>query len=148
MRAASWLYCFAGVCFCLVSLPMHGQSSSASVSGIVADASGAVVAAAQVILHNSATNVERTTSTSPSGSYSIVNVQPGSYAIEVRKQGFKVARKTQVELSVSQSASFNFALEVGDVDQSVSVAAESSEVQSSSAELGAVIGLNRSGISR
>lgn len=140
MRAASWLYCFAGVCFCLVSLPMHGQSSSASVSGIVADASGAVVAAAQVILHNSATNVERTTSTSPSGSYSIVNVQPGSYAIEVRKQGFKVARKTQVELSVSQSASFNFALEVGDVDQSVSVAAESSEVQSSSAELGAVIG--------
>jgi len=138
--AATWFYCFAISCFCLVALPLHAQSSAASVSGVVTDASGAVVPAAQVILQNSATNVERKTSTGPSGNYSIVNVQPGSYVIEVRKQGFKVAREAPVELSVSQSANFNFALAVGDVSQSVSVVAESSEVQSSSAELGAVIG--------
>jgi hypothetical protein len=110
------------------------------VSGIVTDASGAVVSAAQVTLHNTATNLEQTSTTGSSGSFSIVNVPPGSYSMRVSKQGFKEARLTQIELAVSQSATFNFSLQVGDVAESVSVAAESSEVQSSSAELGAVIG--------
>lgn len=136
---SAWLSCLTLACLGIATHPIAAQSTAASVSGIVTDTSGSVVVAAEIKLHNDATNREQTTTTGPSGTYSIVNVPPGSYVIEVEKQGFKESRITQVQLAVSQSASFNFALQIGDVAQSVSVAAESSEVQSSSAELGAVI---------
>src|ERR1700733_5822018 len=113
--------------------------SAASVSGTVVDSSGAAVPDARVSLKNTGTNVEQATVTSSSGTYSIINVAPGDYSIQVTKTGFSVATITQVVLAVNQAANLNFSLNLGAVTQSVTVTEESSTVESSTAELGTVI---------
>src|SRR3984885_11105683 len=113
--------------------------SAASVSGTVVDSSGAAVPDARVSLKNTGTNVEQATVTSSSGTYSIINVAPGDYSIQVTKTGFSVATIKQVVLSVNQAANLNFSLNLGAVTQSVTVTEESSTVESSTAELGTVI---------
>jgi hypothetical protein len=85
-------------------IPSHGQSAAASASGTVTDTTGAVVQGARVSLRNSDTNVEQSTQTGSSGSYSVVNVAPGNYTIEVKKSGFNAAVETGVILAVNQSA--------------------------------------------
>jgi outer membrane receptor protein involved in Fe transport len=120
--------------------PLHLLAqSAASVSGTVVDSSGAAVPDARISLRNTGTNVEQATITSSSGTYSIINVPPGDYSIQVTKTGFSVATITQVVLGVSQAANLNFSLNPGAVTQSVTVTEESSTVESSTAELGTVI---------
>jgi len=135
LRGALW--------FCLLAsaiAPVAARAqSSASVSGIVTDQSKAAVAGASVVLRNSETSLERSTVTGASGNYAIVNVAPGNYSVIVARQGFDTSQETQVVLAVDQAATFNFVLKVGSVQQSVTVSAEASEIQSSSASLGAVI---------
>jgi hypothetical protein len=108
-------------------------------SGTVSDASGAIVPAANVTIRNTDTNVEQSTVTGSSGSYSVVNIAPGHYTIEVKKPGFNAAIESGVNLVVDQAAVINFTLRVGDVQQSVSVSAVATEVQSSTSELGTAI---------
>lgn len=135
MGAWAWVICAA----VMVPYVANAQSSAASLSGTVSDSSGAVVPGARITLHNTGTNVEQSTVTGASGSYSMVNVAPGNYSIAVQRDGFKTVQETGITLLVNQGAVFNFALQIGDLQQSISVSAEASEVQSSTAELGAVI---------
>src|ERR1035438_6698633 len=137
---STWMSSVAAFCLCMAVIPIHGQSAAASVSGTVTDTTGAVVQGARLLFRNTDTNVEQSTLTGSSGSYSVVNVAPGNYTIEVKKTGFNASVETGVILAVNQAAIFNFSLHIGSVEQSVSVSAEAAEVQSSTAELGAVIG--------
>ena len=140
MKHFIWMSSVAAFCLCMAVIPIRGQSAAASASGTVTDTTGAVVQGARVSLRNTDTNVEQSTLTGSSGSYSVVNVAPGNYMIEVKKTGFNAAVETGVILAVNQAAIFNFSLHIGSVEQSVSVSAEATDVQSSTAELGAVIG--------
>ncbi len=139
MRRSIWIWISAVLCLCIAVRPCHAQTAAASVSGTETDASDAVVQGARISFRNTDTNVEQATLTGSSGTYSVVNIAPGNYTIEVKKTGFNAAVTTGVVLSVSQSAVFNFSLKIGSVEQSISVSAEAAEVQSSTAELGAVI---------
>jgi len=71
--------------FLACSLLPHNMSaqSAASVSGTIVDSSGALIPEASVTLRNTDTNVQQATITSSSGTYSIINVAPGNYSIEV-----------------------------------------------------------------
>lgn len=138
-KCGNWL----GI-FCLLSaVTMHPwallSQSSASISGTVVDTTGAAVPEAQVVLKNAATNVEQSTITSSSGTYSLINVPPGNYLLEVKKTGFTTARATDVVLGVNQGANFNFTLSPGTVTQSVTVSGQAAAVETSTAELGTVI---------
>jgi outer membrane receptor protein involved in Fe transport len=117
----------------------HAQSA-ASVSGAVSDTRGAVVPDARVVITNAATNVEQETVTSSAGTYSIINVAPGNYTVKVTKPGFSTQELNNLTLEVNQAASFNFTLAPGTVSQSVTVNAETATIESTTAELGAVIG--------
>jgi len=121
-----------------LSVRLSAQTT-ASVSGVVTDVSGAAVSEAQVVIRNDGTNVQQTTTTSASGTYSIINLLPGSYSIEVTKQGFDVKKLSNIELGVTQAATFNVVLTVGTVTQSVTVSADSAAIESSTAALGTVI---------
>ncbi len=113
--------------------------SSASVSGTVTDQSGAAVADARIVLRNPQTTREQSTLTSAGGTYAIVNIVPGTYSLVVTKQGFEKVEENNILLAVDQAATFNFTLMIGNVQQSVTVTAEATKVQSSSASLGTVI---------
>jgi hypothetical protein len=132
----------AAVLFCLLvvfSTNVYGQLSTASINGTVRDATGSLVPDAAVVLRNLETTVERRTLSNDAGNYVFLNIPPGNYTLEASKAGFSTNRLSQFTLAVNQTATFDFTLSVGAVEQSVNVEAVGAEVQSSTSELGAVV---------
>ena len=116
----------------------HAQAS-AMISGTVTDSSGAVIPGVKVTIRNVATNVKHSTTTNSSGAYALLNIIPGTYSVDVAKTGFSVFQENGIVLVVAQASTFNFTLKVGSAQQSVTVNAEASEIQTSTAELGTAI---------
>ena len=116
-----------------------GQLSTATITGIVRDSSGGVVAQAKVVLRNVDTSVERSTVSNAAGNYLFLNVNPGRYTVETSAPGFKSSKLTDVTLAVNQTATLDVVLEVGALEQTVSVEASAAEIESSTAELGTVV---------
>ena len=123
-----------------VALPAFAQLSTATITGIVRDVTGAVIPQAKVVLRNVGTSVERNTTSNNAGNYLFLNVNPGPYTLETSVTGFKSAHISEFTLAVNQTATLDLVLEVGTLDQSVSVEASTSEVESATAELGSVVG--------
>ncbi|MCX6624505.1 MAG: carboxypeptidase regulatory-like domain-containing protein [Acidobacteria bacterium] len=119
------------------------QVSSATISGTIRDATGAVVPEANMMLKNIATGVERKTASNGAGAYVLVSIPPGAYTLEASKAGFAKTTIDQFTLQVNQEATFDFNLQVSAVEQGVTVQAVGAEVQASTAELGAVVGERR-----
>lgn len=124
----------------LASVHGKAQLSSASVSGTVTDSTGAVIPDAKVTIRQTATNMVRTTSTNSAGSYVFVNLNPGSYAIEVTKTGFSTVFLNAVTISVDQTARFDFSLKVGTEVQTVSVSTAAAQIETTTSNIGTVIG--------
>ena len=118
----------------------YAQLSTASVNGTIRDSSGAIVPEAAVSVRNSDTGVLRSARSNASGNYVLVDIPPGNYTIEVEKSGFRRVQVQPFTLMVNQTATFDLTLQVGGVEQSITVEAVGVEVQSSSAELGGVVG--------
>jgi hypothetical protein len=123
----------------LLSLPLGAQVSTASINGTVHDSSGAVMPAAGIVLHNVATGINNPTSTNNSGEYVIANIAPGKYTLRVTKPGFQSAEQNEFELVVNQTLTFDFTMSPGATEQTVRVEAVAPTIESSTAELGAVV---------
>lgn len=119
---------------------VFAQVSNASLNGVVRDPSGAVIPNATIVLHNVQTSVENTTVTNRSGVYSLFNITPGSYTLEITAAGFRLNKVTPFTLTVSQVATLNFALAVESQSSVVTVQASSTQLDVTSASLGTVIG--------
>jgi hypothetical protein len=122
--------------------PTHrifAQSSSAGVNGVVTDPGGAVVAGANVTLSNVDTNVEHATVSNASGDYFFAGVPPARYTLTFTAPSFQKETIAAFAVNVAQVVTVNVSLKVGSVSQSVTVAAANTEVESSTAQLGAVI---------
>lgn len=98
----------------------HAQET-ASLSGVVSDPSGADVNGARVVLTNTESHAERQTTTAGAGSYSFVQLAPGSYGISVEKQGFERLVQNGVQLAVNQSAFVPLKLTVGGSRDTITV---------------------------
>jgi outer membrane receptor protein involved in Fe transport len=109
------------------------------VVGTVTDSAGALIAGAHVELTNKGTNAKQTGVTGTAGTYTFINLNPGTYSITVTNQGFKSATNSQVEVSIGGATRADLTLQVGDVTQSVTVTGASADIQTDSATLGGVI---------
>src|SRR5258707_6779089 len=94
-----------------------------AVTGLVTDANGRSVPGVTVIITNLATNVASRTVTNDQGIYRVPALQPGIYRITLLKDGFKSIVKSGVELHVQDVASINFELQLGSVNETVTVSA-------------------------
>ncbi|MFZ0590640.1 MAG: carboxypeptidase-like regulatory domain-containing protein [Bryobacteraceae bacterium] len=113
------------------------------ITGHVTDSSGASVPLATTSLTNTATNAVRTAITTDAGDYSFPSVPPGTYNVKVEHSGFKAAASNGVIVQVQQSVRLDFTLQVGELSQSVEIAATADLLQSENSTVGTVIG-NRS----
>jgi len=104
-----------------------GQAGTSTVTGIVSDPAGQVVAGASVTLINTGTNASRTTTSNDVGKYSFEFVQPGDYRIEVEAKSFKKSVLNNVHALVAQSTSADVKLELGQVNETVTVNASAAE---------------------
>jgi outer membrane receptor protein involved in Fe transport len=103
------------------------QTSRGTVSGTVTDPSGAVVAGAGVVLTQSETRVRRSTTTNEAGIYRFDAVDLGLYELKVTQTGFNAFLATRLGVEANRTTTIDLRLEVGGVDQQVTVSAESSE---------------------
>ena len=137
-----------GLAFCLLlaiatafsPVIMLCQSSSSAVNGVVTDPADARVPGAKVTLRNVDTNVERVTVSNSAGDYFFSNVPPARYTLTFAARNFQTETISAFEVAVAQAVTMNATLRIGDVAQSVTVEATGAQVESSTAQLGTVIG--------
>jgi hypothetical protein len=126
--------------FLLCGSLASAQTVSGSINGSVLDSGGAAVAAAQVKLLSERTGEERTTTTTDSGDFLFPALQPGPYTVSVEVPGFRPFKKTNNILSAAERLSVGaITLQVGGVTESITVAAQGVNVQTSSSENSALI---------
>lgn len=115
------------------------QRATASVAGSVTDASQAAVPGASILVRNLDTGVERTVESNDLGYYAIPALPAGPYSITVSKVGFQTNSISRVVLVVDQAATFNVALKVGALAETVEVSADAAIVDTRTATLNTVI---------
>lgn len=123
----------------LVAVTGMGQSFTGRIVGTVSDASGAVVAGAEVRVLNTGTNWAQTVTTNDDGNYTLSELPRGEYQVEVSSTGFKQFVRRGIQLSVGQQARVDVRLEVGSVSESVEVTADASLLETVDSVLGKVV---------
>jgi hypothetical protein len=122
-------------CLCLVfSMPLRAQVAGATLSGLVTDAQGGVVAGAKVAIRNVGTNRTTETVTNPSGLYTAPNLNPSDYEVSVSAAGFKTS-VSKVTLTVGAKQDLNVQLTVGDVTQTVEITATAPQIELTSSTI-------------
>src|SRR6266704_1058999 len=124
---------------CLAGLAICRADELAAVTGLVTDPNGRSVPGVAVIITNLATNVGARTVTNDQGIYRIPSLQPGIYRITVDKDGFKSIVKSGVELHVQDVASINFELQIGSVNETVTVEAGGLVIDTTDASVSTVV---------
>ncbi|MGH9800767.1 MAG: carboxypeptidase regulatory-like domain-containing protein, partial [Blastocatellia bacterium] len=119
---------------------MAQTAATTTVSGMVTDANGAVVAKATVRLTDIGTNAERTATTNSDGQYSFYTIPPGDYKVTVSAPGFKTKVVTDIKASATIVANVNATLDVGDVAivENVTAGVEA-QLQTADASVGTVM---------
>ena len=125
---------------CAFPLPAFAQGLTGQIGGSVVDSSKGVLPGATVTVKNTATQVTRETVTDANGSFIITNVIAGTYDIKVTLASFKTYEQKNILLSATERVSLPpITLEVGTLEQSVTVQAEAAKIQTTSGERSAVI---------
>jgi hypothetical protein len=133
----AWLYIVATVG------PISAQYTNATLGGNVTDSTGAAVAQAKVTIENRDFGLSKTASTTAEGSFLFPALPIGSYRISVEKAGFREYVQSGVVLAVNQTANLQIALQLGDMQQQVTVSADAELLTTRSASAGQLIDQKR-----
>src|SRR5262245_9101086 len=135
--------CRIAVAFLLVTgcgLPAAAaQTTTATLQGVVRDASHAVRPGATVTLRNVNTGFVRTTTTNAEGAYVVTYVPTGTYDLTVELTGFKTIKREGLRFEVGQQTTLDLSLAVADVAESVTVVAASPVVETTKSAVDTVI---------
>jgi len=144
LEAASQRSRMHGLCAVILTAilfvtPASFAKVAAGISGIVTDATGAVVAGVTVQVKSVETGVVTTRQTNGDGFYAFVDLPPGHYDLEVKQTGFTAFRRTAVTLDVDSAKVINIKLTVGSATESVDVSSDAIQLDTASTQNGQVI---------
>jgi Carboxypeptidase regulatory-like domain len=121
-------------------VPGLAQNSTGSITGFVTDPSGSVLENATVAAIDQKTGSQRTTTTNNSGYFTLVELPPSTYTVQVSQTGFATLEANGVVLEVGQGLSQNFTLKVGATTTNVTVDSGSAvALDTSDARVGASV---------
>src|SRR5947208_677738 len=124
MRKSLYWLCMVVLLLSLGRTKAFAQATaSATIQGTITDKSGAVVAGAEVVVKNKATDITRTTSSDETGSYRFELLPAGTYTVTVTKTGFGPVAQT-IEILVGQTATVNAELNPGAESELIEVTSE------------------------
>ncbi len=134
----SRMWLLLALCLLLVS-PILAQSDTAQISGFVRDPAGLGMPGVSVALTNESTQVEKKTLTNDQGYYVFVSVLSGYYTLTCEMDGFKKFVKTRNKLDAGVNIGIDAKMEIGEVNETVSVVADASPLQSDTATVAKLI---------
>ena len=123
----------------ILSTALWAQLPTATILGVVKDSSGAIIPDAALTARNVDTGLTRSTKTGADGGYRFSALPVGNYEVRVEHTGFHAGVRSGLTLTVAQEATVNFALDVGAMEQTVSVTAEAPLVNTTSGSLGGLV---------
>lgn len=134
--------CLCTLAFLIASCFLNSaraQTETGSISGRVADVTGAVVQDASLHLVNVDQGIEVSTKTNASGIYNFPSVQPGRYRIQVEHAGFKASDLVGLTVNVQDNLEENFRLEAGSITETVTVDSDANNLNTTDASVSTVI---------
>ena len=123
----------------LLTSPVAFAQSTATLLGTVQDASGAVLPGVTVTARHIATGVERTVVTGADGAYRAPALPVGAYEVRAELADFRTEVRKGITLTVGQEAVIAFSLELGALNETLTVTGEAPLVNTTSASLGGLV---------
>jgi hypothetical protein len=123
--------------------PLLAQLDRGSLTGTVADSSGAVIPKVQIVVRNVATGASYTAQSNASGLYTAANLPPARYEMTFESQGFKKLVRENITLGATEVLRIDAVLAVGSVTESVEVTAEVPRLQTETPEVGTSLDNNQ-----
>ena len=128
-----------GICVSVFTAGVaHAQSFQGGLRGSVKDAQG-VIPGVTITLTNEANGVTRDTVSNASGEYSFPAVDPSSFTVKAAVQGFKTFERKGIRIGTQQFITLDIVLEVGTVEESITVTADAPLIETSNASHGEVL---------
>jgi hypothetical protein len=124
---------------CLGALMVSAQVSTATISGVVQDQSGASIAGATVTIRNLDTGAVRTVTSDAGGRYTAPDLSLGSYEVEGQQSGFQTEIRSGITLTVGRESVVNLALKVGQISDKVTITAEAPLVESTTSAMSSLV---------
>jgi Carboxypeptidase regulatory-like domain len=140
---ASWKFTnglLGFVVLLLVNVSACFAQSTATLSGVVTDPSGAVVPGAQITVHSLETGLDRLIVTDSAGLYIAPSLVPGDYQVQAKASGFSQFTVKKVTLEVDQRVTVNMALALSTAGETIEVESASSQIETQTMTVGQVIG--------
>ncbi|MDZ4800151.1 MAG: TonB-dependent receptor [Bryobacteraceae bacterium] len=128
----------AAMALCACTLYVSAQDYRASILGQVLDQSKAPVPGAVVKATKEDTQVSRESATTSSGNYTVTGLDPGTYSVTVTHAGFQTSRRTGLVLLTNDKLNLPVTLEVGQMNQEITVVGDQELINTSTASRGLV----------
>ncbi len=125
--------------FLLFAQAAFGQSATASLRGVVTDASGAVVPGAEVVITSADTAQQHAQRSDSHGEFSFQELFVGAYRVEVRAAGFATSVDARIDLDVGNQSQLAVQLVPASAQQTIEVTADATHLQSNEIAQGAVV---------
>jgi hypothetical protein len=116
-----------------------GQTTFGTISGSIADSSGASVAGAAITVINADTGLKRLVRSGGDGNFAAPSLPPGPYSLEIEASGFKKEVRTGLELRVNGAIQVAISLVVGELKEVVQVSGEAPLLNTSNSTIGTVV---------
>lgn len=132
------------ILWCLCAPAARAQTVAvASVSGTVTDPSGSAIAGALVSVRETDKQIVRSTITDVQGNYALPELPVGPYRLEVRANGFRSHVESGLVLQVDNNVEINVRMEVGTVNETVEVQANTNLVETKENSISSVVDQTR-----
>src|SRR6476620_2212588 len=125
--------------FLLAPSPAQAQAVTGTLLGNVTDSSGAGVPGATVTALEVQTNTSRTAITNEAGNYIFSSLRNGTYTVNAEIQGFKKVERPNVKVEVNTTVRVDMKLEVGQINETLTVSAESPLLQTDRTDTGRIL---------
>src|SRR5881296_3991349 len=123
----------------LSGIGVSAQVTTATIAGVVQDASGAVIPGVSITIKNVETGVTRTATSDEGGRYTVPELTLGDYEVQAQLPGFQTEVRSGITLTVGRVAVVNIALMVGQLSDKVSITAEAPLVESTTSAMSSLV---------
>jgi hypothetical protein len=134
------LFCIAVWGLLAAGAPLVHAQTAATLTGNVRDASGGALPGVQLTARHTATGLTRTTTSGADGRYVFAGLAVGEYSVRAELSGFRSLTREAVVLTVGETASLPLVMEIGGIEQAVTVSGGAPLVTTETSELSFLVG--------